>query len=77
MGAGGSGVRLETVQEVAVEEFSWPRETVTTPFQRMEANIATAFVSNIALVTSTRVLKQVHLSLFENVHTKGHIRAGH
>lgn len=70
MGAGGSGVRLETVQEVAVEEFSWPRETVTTPFPRMEANIATAFASNIGLVTSTRVLKQVHLSLFENVHTK-------
>lgn len=77
MGAGGSGVRLETVQELAVEEFSWPRETVTTPFLRMEANIATAFASNIGLVTSTRVLKQVHLSLFENVHTKGHIRTGH
>lgn len=77
MGAGGSGVRLDTVHEVAVEEFSWPTETVTTPSLRMEANTATAFASSIAPVTSTLVLKQVHSSLFEHVHTKGHIRTGH
>lgn len=60
MGGGGSGVLLETVPEVVVEEFSWPRESVTTLSLRMEANTATAFASNIALVTSTLVLKQVH-----------------
>lgn len=60
MGGGGSGVRLETVHEVAVEEFSWPKESVTTLSLRMEANTATAFASNIAPVTSALVLKQVH-----------------
>lgn len=60
MGGGGSGVLMETVPEVVVEEFSWPRESATTLSLRMEANTATAFVSNIAPVTSTLVLKQVH-----------------
>lgn len=59
MAGGGSGVLLETVPEVVVEEFSWPRESVTTLSQRMEANTATGFASNIAPVTSTLVLKQV------------------
>lgn len=59
MAGGGSGVNLETVPEVVVEEFSWPRETVTTLSQRMEANTVMAFASNIAPVTSTLVLKQV------------------
>lgn len=60
MGGGGSGVLMETVPEVVVEEFSWPRESVTTLSLRMEANTATAFASNIGPVTSTLVLKQVH-----------------
>ena len=72
MAGGGSGVHLETVPEVVVEEFSWPRESVTTPFLRMEANTATAFASNIAPVTTTLVLTQVHLSLFEYLHTGRH-----
>ncbi len=59
MDGGGSGVHLETVPEVVVEEFSWPRESVTTLSLRMEANIAMAFASNIVPVTSTLVLTQV------------------
>lgn len=59
MVGGGSGDYLGTVLEVVVEEFSWPRERVTTPFLRMEANTAMAFASNIAHVTSTLALKQV------------------
>ena len=53
-------MHLETVPEVVVEESSWPRESVTTLFLRMEANTAMASALNIALATSTLVLKQVH-----------------
>lgn len=60
MAGGGSGEHLETVPEVVMEEFSWQRGSVTTLFLRMEANTAMAFASNIAPVTSTLVLKQVH-----------------
>lgn len=60
MAGGGSGGYSETVPEVVVEESSWPRESVTTPFLRMEANTATASASNIAPATSTLVLKPVH-----------------
>lgn len=70
MAGGGSGVHLEIVPEVVVEEFIWPRESVITLFLRMEANTATVFASNIAPVTSTLVLKQVRcLSTFTQEHT--------
>lgn len=59
MAGGGSGEPLENVPEVVVEEFSWPRESVTTQCLKMEENTAMAFASNIAPVTSTLVPKQV------------------
>lgn len=60
MASGESGVHLEIALEVVVVGFSLPRESVTTPSLRMEANTVMAFASNIAPVTSTLVLKQVH-----------------
>lgn len=59
MGGGGSGARLQSVHERAVEEFSWPGESATTLFLRTGANTAMVFASNIAPVTSAPVQTQV------------------
>lgn len=66
MASGGSGVHMETVPEVVVEEFSWPRESVTTLSLRMEANTATGFALSTAPVTTTPVQKQVKVSPVQN-----------
>lgn len=57
MATGGSGVHLETVQEVVVEVFSWPEESVIILSLRMVGNTAVAFASNTAHVILTLVLK--------------------
>lgn len=63
MAGGGSGVHLETVRVVVVVVFSWPEESATAQSLRMGGNIAMAFASDTAHVTSTLVLKQVGLFL--------------
>lgn len=62
MVSGASGVHMETAPEVVVQEFSWPRESVTTLRLRMEANTATAYASSTAPVTTILVQKQVKVS---------------